>query len=136
MPSPEGPVRCGSFVPPDHRTADGRLWSGSGAVGSLAGGGPGCHNGSIRVRSWVAVALPVPAVPLSWPSCSSPLSWRRSSQPSPTSLSSRRRRGAAASPGSRPPPGLSWWPAFELRRGSAVPAAGSPGRLLSTLPHR
>ncbi|KRX35759.1 hypothetical protein T05_16471 [Trichinella murrelli] len=28
MPSPEGPVRCGSFVPPDHRTAGGRLWSG------------------------------------------------------------------------------------------------------------
>ncbi|KRY06284.1 hypothetical protein T12_12879 [Trichinella patagoniensis] len=28
MPSPEGPVRCGSFVPPDHQTAGGRLWSG------------------------------------------------------------------------------------------------------------
>ncbi|KRX16258.1 hypothetical protein T07_7034 [Trichinella nelsoni] len=109
---------------------------GSGAGGSLAGGGPGCHSGSIRMRSWGAVARPVPAVPLSWPGCSLPLLRRPSSRPSPTSRSSLRRRGAVASPGSRPPPGVPWWPAFELRRGSAVPASGSPGRPLSTLPHR
>ncbi|KRY44958.1 hypothetical protein T03_16376 [Trichinella britovi] len=46
------------------------------------------------------------------------------------------RRAAAVSPGSRLLPGLSWWPASELQRGSAAPAAESPDKLPSTLSHR
>ncbi|KRX21417.1 hypothetical protein T07_7409 [Trichinella nelsoni] len=105
---------------------------GSVAGDNLAGGGPSCHNGSIRVQSWRVVASFVPAALLSWPGCPSLLSWRRSAGPPLSSLASRCRRAAAISPGSRLPPGLSCWPASELRRGSAAPAAGSPDKLLTT----
>ncbi|KRZ77289.1 hypothetical protein T10_7565 [Trichinella papuae] len=91
MPSPKGPVGCGSFAPPDHRTAGGRLWSGfwpprtAGTLPSRVqtqGSYPDQSGASPAPRSGRKCHLPAP-----WPRYAPPRSAART--PPATSRSSR-----------------------------------------------